>query len=193
MYAVGLAGTVAHYNGSSWQKLESGTTNDIPDIYGATNPTTAQTSILAVASLFIYGNGLDLLSIQGNTVTKLDTAGLRLAESGTWFDPGKTFYVVGDGVFNKKDLAQLRWSLDETHPLLYKMAIRGNAWNDVFIVGSYGLVSHYNGSTWKHYTGSELPNLAGTYYRVAVKGSIVVAVGDLANGRAIVLTGIRHN
>ena len=34
VYGVGNAGTIIHYNGSSWRKIESGTTVDLTDIYG---------------------------------------------------------------------------------------------------------------------------------------------------------------
>ncbi|MGA8265449.1 MAG: hypothetical protein WB779_13480 [Ignavibacteriaceae bacterium] len=37
LYIVGNTGSIAHYNGSTWQKIESGTTTDIIDIWGVTN------------------------------------------------------------------------------------------------------------------------------------------------------------
>ena len=37
LYVVGNGGNIAHYNGSSWTKIASGTTLDIQDIWGSTN------------------------------------------------------------------------------------------------------------------------------------------------------------
>ena len=48
-YAVGRNGMIAYFNGS-WQKIESGTTLDIQDIWGATDPTTHELQIIAVAT-----------------------------------------------------------------------------------------------------------------------------------------------
>jgi hypothetical protein len=54
-----------------------------------------------------------------------------------------------------------------------------------------GHISHYNGSTWRHYryTG-EVPYFYGKYRAVAVTENVVAAVGWL-EGRAVVLRGYR--
>lgn len=133
IYCIGRNGAIYHYDGSTWQKLASGTTVDIQDIWGE-----GQT-VLAVASLLNYGRGLDLLKIDGLSVTKLDTSGLPPSLNGIWFDLDKRFYVTGNGVYIKNNLAEARWQSENTHPLLYKDRIRGVRWNDVFIAGSGGL------------------------------------------------------
>jgi hypothetical protein len=191
LYAVGNNGNIAYYNGTSWQKVVSGTDVDIHDIWGSKNSSTGKTTILTIASFQNYGTGMDLIKLDGITASKLDTAGLRIAQSSVWFKGGKNIYVVGDGVFYKDNLNDLTWQQDETHPLLFKRSIRGNDLNDIMIVGDFGLVSHYNGKSWHHYRGNELPNLAGSYYSVSINGNIVTAVGDLDNGRAIFLRGYR--
>lgn len=191
LYGVGNAGTIVHYDGSTWQKLASGTTVDIQDIWGAVAPKTQEQTVLAVASLLDYGRALDLLKIDGATVTMLDTLGLHVSESSVWFQPNKVFYVTGNGVYKKDNINALVWEINhENHPLLYKYRTRGNAWNDVFIAGSGGLMSHYNGLTWKHYTGMELPRAYSLYNGLAVKGNLVVVVGWL-NDQAVVVRGKR--
>jgi hypothetical protein len=191
LYIVGNKGNIVHYNGTSWQKIESGTEVDIHDIWGSVDNGTGEQTILAIASFQNYGIGMDLIKIDGLSASKLDTSGLRIAQSSVWFKGNKNIYVVGDGVFYKKYLNDPRWQQDETHPLLFKRRIRGNDWNDIFIVGDFGVVSHYNGKTWHHYRGNELPNLNGSYYSVSFSGNIVTAVGDLDNGQAIILRGNR--
>ncbi len=192
IYCVGRNGAIYHYNGSTWQKLASGTTVDIQDIWGAVDEKTKQPTILAVASLLDYGRALALLKIDGTSVTMLDSSGLHVSESSLWFQPSKVFFVTGNGVYKKAKLEDSSWQINhEGHPLLYKYRIRGNAWNDVFIAGSGGLLSHYNGSTWKHYTGMELPRAYSFFNGLAVKSSLVVAVGWFGE-KAGIVRGLRR-
>jgi hypothetical protein len=185
IYFVGRKGSVVHYDGSNWQKLPSGTTVDIQDIWGAGQ------AVLAVASFINYGRGLDLLQIQGTSVAKLDTAGLRIALSSVWFSNDQDFYLAGDGLFTKNKLTDLRWDLHEEQPSIYKRRVRGNAGNDVFVVGDFGLVSHYNGSSWRHYRDREVPSFFGLLSSAAVTRDVMVAVGEI-NDRALVLRAKRH-
>jgi hypothetical protein len=189
LYIVGNGGKIAQYNGTSWRKVESGTDVDIHDIWGSVNYTTGEKTILAIASFQNYGFGLDLLKINGQSASKLDTTGLRIAQSSIWFKGNNKTYVVGDGVFYKNNLSSIIWQQEENHPLLFKRLIRGKDMNDIFIVGDFGLVSHYNGITWHHYRGNELPNLNGSYYSVDYKNNSMVAVGQLNDGQAIITLG----
>jgi hypothetical protein len=184
---VGNKGSIAYYNYRWWDKLESGTTLDIHDIWGEVDPLTNETTILAVASLQNYGRAIDLLQINGNTVKKIDTTGIHVNQRGVWFKTGKSFYVVGNGVYKKKRLGDKRWELESGHPLVYKESMRGNDWNDLFVVGDFGLVSHFNGITWEHYNiGLPMANL----YSVSVKGNVVTAVGQ-DGSKAVVIVGRR--
>jgi hypothetical protein len=191
LYAVGNGGNIARHNGISWNIIPSGTSVDIHDIWGSVNNTTGEKIILAIASFQNYGKALDLLKITGQSVIKLDTTGLRIAQSSIWFKGKNKTYIVGDGVFFKNNLSSTVWQQEENHPLLLKRLIRGIEMNDIFIVGDFGLVSHYNGIIWHHYTGNELPDLNGSFYSVDFKNNIMVAVGELNSGQAIVLKGDR--
>jgi len=192
IYVVGNEGFIAHRNANgSWHSIESGTSVDIHDIWGSVNYTTDEKTILAIASFQNYGRALDLLKIIGTSAIKLDTTGLHVNQHSLWFVNNSKVYIVGNGVYYKNDLATENWQLDESHPLIYKERIRGTESNNIFLVGDYGLVSHFNGVTWKHFTGNELPNLLGNYYSVDIKNNIMVAVGQLNSGQAIVLKGDR--
>jgi hypothetical protein len=191
VYIVGNLGAIVHYNGSSWRKLVSGTTVDIQDIWGAVDSKTGEPTILAVASFrAAIPQAKQLLRIQCNTVSTLSDTGLPFDLSGIWFIAAERYFVVGDGVYYSDVLGNF-WQSDSTHPLLYKDAIRGIDKNDIFIAGSFGLVSHYNGVTWKHYTGSELPRFYGRYKAASYNGKLLVAVGWL-DEQAVILRGLRR-
>ncbi len=191
VYAVGDNGNIAFYNGSSWRKIDSGTNIDIHDIWGEVDNTTGKTTILAVASLQFSGNAIELLQIDENSVTKLNTSSLSLNLSSIWFDLGKQYYVVGDGIFQKRVLNEEVWKnkpLDFTS--YYTFAIRGNSYNDIFVVGGFGEILHYNGKNWKsYYESTKL--VYGNYYSVAVRGNIAVAVGQDGDN-AVITIGKRN-
>lgn len=190
LYGVGNAGTIVHFNGSSWQKLASGTAVDIQDIWGAVDAKTGQPTILAVASLVNYGRALNLLQIQGATITPLDTTGLQIAESSVWFEPGKAYYIGGDGLFKKTGITEKTWSI-AYKPSIYIDRVRANSSNDVFLCGSYGFLAHYNGLTWKNYTDKEVPSFYSRYKGLAVRRNLIVAVGWLEE-QAVILRGKRN-
>ncbi|MEJ2636544.1 MAG: hypothetical protein P8184_14780 [Calditrichia bacterium] len=76
-------------------------------------------------------------------------------------------------------------------PLIFMAGIRGQGINDILVVGGFGLVSHFNGLTWHHYAGNELPTFYGNYGSPAYKGNIAIAVGwKGVNG--IILKGIHR-
>ncbi len=179
-YLVGDYGMIAHYDGWQWQRIESGTDLDIHDIWGDTNPFTGKTEILAVASVFEYNEqGKLLLKIKNKNVSYVDTTGLPDALQTIWFKSGKIYYLAGDGLYLKKLNANSfeKWFKINDLPKLYKNAIRGTYINNIFVVGAYGLISHFNGITWHNYNPKEFPLIYGSYYSMDLKNNIVVAVG----------------
>ena len=189
IYFVGGQGSITYFNGTTWTKLISGTTLDIQDIWGATNTTTGEQEILAVASNKFFDQGKKLLQIKGSTVSVLADSGLSWSLSGVWFVPGKQYYVVGDGLYPSTTLGPI-WNRVQTFPAYYKDAIRGSSGNNVAVCGSNGLLSHFNGATWKHYMNNELPSFVGRYYGVAISSNCIVSVGYV-NNEAIATIGRR--
>jgi hypothetical protein len=121
----------------------------------------------------------------------LDTNGLRTSESSIWFTSSSPYYIVGDGIYTMKQPGENAWKSLLGLTANYTEKIRGNADNDFFIVGDYGTVLHYNGSSFRNYqTGGTLPYIDGVWESVDVKRNFVVAVGIL-NNRAALLRGTR--
>jgi len=188
-YVVSGDGFIAHYNGSSWQKLESGTDLPIQDIWGSS--ASGNLEIICIASDHIHNLGKKVLRISDNQVEALPDSGLSWSLSGIWFISNTFYGIVGDGAYFSNKLGAV-WQRDTTFPSLYKDAIRGQGVNDIFIAGSFGLVSHFNGLTWHHYTGIEVPSISGRYNAVSFRGNTVVAVGYRDSEHAIILMGTRN-
>jgi hypothetical protein len=193
VYMVGENGAIAHYNGSVWQKIETGTTLPILDIWGAVNPNTGVTEIYAVASNTIdFPAGKKLLRITATQAVAMSDSGLNVFLTSIWFSPGTRYYIVGSGVFYSSSINQSTvWQGGPNIVTSYwTNAIRGTAANDIFLVGSYGDVVHFNGSTWKSFQG-QTGMAVGNYWSVALKGNLSIAVGG--NGdRAVVAIGRRR-
>jgi hypothetical protein len=189
VYAVGNVGTIVHYNGSTWQRLESGTGLDIVDVFGSTNQSVKQ--ILAVASRAYATRDRAILHIDAlsGQATTLSDSGITQPLEGIWFVGGRIYYVVGSGIYR-------RWSVTshESWRALhtgvtpnYSYSVRGTAMNDLIVVGAFGDVIHFNGLNWK--VIQEL-RTNGNFYRVAVTSRLVVAIG-FRGGREVVVRGYR--
>jgi len=151
LYVVGNNGNIAHWNGSKWTKIESGTTLPIQSIWGSNN-NKGEKEIICIASDKVLNSGSKVLQIIDNNINELNTTGLPWSLSSIWFESQRKYYIGGDGIYtalNKND----GWKAEEIPPLLYKHTIYGNALNDIVIAGAYGLILHYNGNSWQHLMG----------------------------------------
>lgn len=184
IYFIGTLGTITHYNFNSWHKIESGTTTDIRDIWGYTDYRTGVTSELCAVS-FIDGTGdKKILKITGNKVDSLSWNIDRRVNT-VWTKNGFPVYAGGDGIFDNK---HGYWKEYKEIPRYYVESMRGSDVNDIYAVGDFGLLAHYNGVSWKVYDNL-LMN--GIYSSVAVKGNLIVAVGS-KNAQAIITVGRRN-
>ncbi len=191
VYFAGRSGNIIHFASGTWQKLLSGTTLDMHDIWGAKDPSTGQLQILCVASNWDPVSGSKLLSISGEIVEAIPIKGLSWAIWSTWFVPEKHYYVVGAGIGEKNTLNDSNWSVRASGEVTRyaSSSVRGNGINDVTVVGSFGEVVHYNGVSWRRYFG-DVPFPNGGYASVAVKGDLIIAVGSDSQD-AIALVGRR--
>jgi hypothetical protein len=188
VFIVGNEGSIAHYNENVWQKLNSGTDLNIKDIWGGVNPVTGKSEIVAIASSWPQSLvEVKLLRIENYLVYPVSVTGLPIAMTNIWFMPGKRYYLAGDGLYYIRKLGET-WKRDPNLPLIFKTGIRGHGINDIFIVGSFGLVSHFNGMSWHHYMGNELPSFSGGFNQMDYKGDIMVAIGDIGSD-ALILMG----
>jgi hypothetical protein len=184
-YVVGNGGAIAFSSnrGSTWRRLESGTTTQINDAWGVVNPVSGQVDVYCVASAFFAPEAeKKILRIQN--VTEVDSIpwGVGRNMFGIWSAKGFPLFTAGSGVFEN---SRGRWREAPLIPI-YTNAVRGNGVNDVVVVGDLGYAAHYNGNGWFIF-----PDLyTASYYSVSIKGNMIVMVGE-QNARGVVSIGRR--
>ena len=167
IYFVGRNGSIAYYNGSSWTKIESGTTSDIQDIWGNIDPIIQSYKLLAVA----YSSGeTRIFTINSNSATDTLNWPINKGLGSIWFDKFHLF-VSGSGVWANKNNV---WEKMNGVPDYFLNTMRGDKINNLFAVGWTVRMAHYNGVEWK-----EIPGIFEefNFESVAVKEKKVVAVG----------------
>jgi hypothetical protein len=184
VYGVGNAGTILHYNGSSWRKIESGTSLDIYDIYGDGE------EVFAAGTSFQTANRV-FMRLFTHQAQPLSTTPIQWSIQSLWFQPNRRYYVVGSGIYEKRQLTDSLW---RNNPLdittFYTTCIRGNDINDVLVVGAFGEVLHFNGVSWRSYRATQTA-ISGSFGDIALKGNFAILTGGLNHGRAIVAIGRR--
>jgi hypothetical protein len=181
LYAVGRSGNIIHYDGTSWTKIESGTSMDIYDICGSSDGS----QILAIACE--DGINKKLIQIQGTTASFLNDTGLPNFIYGLWFVPNKAYYIVGGGVYTKHSLEETSWKRQYV-TAWESGGVRGNDINDVFVTGGGLEIVHFNGATWHTY--SEFSSTTASIGSLAIKGDLMITVG-LDGAKAIAIVGKR--
>ncbi len=189
LYIVGNDGNIALYDGTYWQKIESGTELNINDIWGDYNEKTREWEILVVASNTTIMDSNAILKISELTVQNINNSGLPWSLKSIYFLTHNKYYTCGDGLYSNNSLGS-DWVKDSSFITLYKDKIRGQEINDILVSGAFGLLSHFNGLSWKHFSEDVLSTFHGRYRAVDIKDNILVAVGRVENS-AIITAGIR--
>ncbi len=132
-YVVGNKGMMAHYDGSSWTKIETGTELDIRDIWGV------EDHIMVVASNY-NDRARRILTLKDKKISSLSSTPVSSDISSIWFGPDLRQYYIstGEGIFHKAVLSSSSWrrvSFAESSRY-YLNRIRGLAGNDIFFVGT---------------------------------------------------------
>lgn len=189
LYIVGNNGSIAHYNGTNWQRIESGTTLNINDIWGDFNEKTQEWEILAVAGNKLQGSENTILKLlEDNNCEKLNTNGTAWPLRTLWFKASQKYYVAGSGVYKKKVFTASYWTECILDISTYSTnSISGLTINEIVAVGGFGEVLHFNGYSWKsliNQTGLS----SGNYLGVDLKNDICIIVGQ-NNSNAVITKG----
>jgi hypothetical protein len=191
LYFVGGNGTIVYYTDTYWRRIFSGTMIQFSDIILFNN-----------RDVYTIGSNRNeppwnptLLKITGTTVKKIEIEGTDLPLIRMWGKSEKKVYLGGAGLYqgaitggkiNVKQIAKetIDWWL---------YGINGTDYNDIFVVGSFGWVVHFNGMNWKKIPNEEIQEFNGTWNWVTANEKIVCAVGSEGPGKAKILLGRRIN
>lgn len=193
-YVVGNGGNIGHYDGNSWEKIESGTTFNLYDIHS-----TNGNEIYASGGIFMNNDGILLKG--DNQKMEILKEGKR-SGNGELFDPyfigiAKTVCSVNNGIYFGGNLLYRfkfgKWELAKSFEGNYPYGnsnseyfgfisqIRGNTENDLFLIGEGNTVRHFNGSTWVQLGTEYSFSNSNTWLTVDEKEDIVVTVGRSSN------------
>ncbi len=174
-YVVGNNGNIAHYDGSGWEKIESGTELPFGTIYGDYNEEKGEYEIIvnAFTPMSEPNRVIKYYHLNNGKLTEIDPEYTFPPSGHLWFISGRRYYFAGSRTLTAAN-APKDWEEINFSPPFYSDAC-GTNFNDVFLVGNYGRVVHYNGVTWKDY-GCPV-SFNGWYGKCQAKGNIMVAVG----------------
>jgi len=186
LYGVGDVGTILRYNGTSWTRLESGTTLDVYDIYGIGG------DVIAVAAKQFVNLDRRILRLTPGRVDSIPSTGIPYSLNGVWFTT-RSHYVVGAGMYSAPDLSSSTvWkALTPQVTNYYLYTIRGQGRNDIVSAGGFGEFLHFNGVSWRSYR-NQLALPSGSYRSVFIRDNLCIAVG-YNSPRATVVIGRRSN
>ncbi len=195
LYIVGSNGSMAHFNGSQWTKLESGTSINLRDIWGSPDGS----NLWACGYRGDQSESILLHSSNGTSWQEYGHAppyGIyQDLFSSVWFPRNDSAYVVGNkNIFRHSPNSATGYKKNPLTLGNFPYCIRGNDRNDIVIAGDDGMVWHFNGVTWKRY--AELFNPLDDLSSVAISGNTIVAVGGrYYNGirwTGIIYKGVRQ-
>jgi len=171
-YIVGNSGAIAHYDGQKWTKIESGTDLPINDIFGINN------NEVFLPACHIIRSGNDsaekkLMHLNNNNISSEYWPYNTRVVASVWIDEKNMLYTCGGGIFRRHP-NKIWKEFKIMDRLIMTTRIRGNASNDIYVAGHFGLLLHYNGSTWKQYTQF---NEIDIFHSLDVKDNIAVGVG----------------
>ena len=187
IYAVGVNGKIAYYNGTLWTRIESGTEISIIDVFGVVNQTNNQHKVFCAVSDIINNPGqYKILTISENNYIDSLHWNLDRSTASTWSNNGWIVYASGGGVFNNKTRS---WEEERSIPLYYTNRIRGNGLNDIFVVGDFALLAQFNGKKWNVY--QELLQLPLTSFNSITVNENIIAIVGYNGEKALIIIGRR--
>lgn len=147
VFAVGFGGLIAHYDGSVWTRMESGTSADLEEIWGS-----------ASDDVYAVGEGGAILHFDGEAWSQM-VSGTTGYLNDVWGSSPTDIWAVGEVELEKDHVILhydgVEWSVVRTGEggLL---GVHGAAANDIYAVGGLrneddsvkGVALHYDGTSW---------------------------------------------
>ena len=165
VYAVGISGTILHYDGSKWRVMASPPNTD--NLYAIWGSSSSDVYTVGRNGTILHCNGSKWTSVEG---------GVRTSLFGIWGSSTSDVFAVGQsGTIVHYDGKS--WNVMTSGISKSLCGVWGSSANDVFAVGIGGVILHYDGSNWKLMTG---PAPAVNLYAVwGTSETHVFAVGQV--------------
>lgn len=180
LFGVGWNGAIAHYDGTTWKRIESGTSAHINDVWGAFDKESNEyVTLCAVSNTYEVSERRILRIYSNGTIDSLPWRYDRRCHS-IWFERTRKVFTAGGGVFISDGIGT--WE-EQDVPSIFTRRIRGVAENDVFISGDFGLISHYNGI---RCTSWQLQG-AGIMFSNDYKGGLFITVGSTMDAKGLIV------
>ncbi|KAA3617357.1 MAG: hypothetical protein D8M58_02765 [Calditrichaeota bacterium] len=190
-YLVGDHGSISHYDGTSFELMESGTDKNLHDVTGYVDPETGITHVWAAGELILLhydGSQWETVWDENNPVLpdNYNHPGAIFAPNhkqllvAAWYPQ-----IIRGYCINSRDVTEFKeiFKVD-----LFAYAMDGPAINDFFIVGSWNKVAHFNGNSLREY-----PEITGGSNRsVSYVNDKVFIVGPLAEQLGLFIHGTRN-
>ena len=182
VWAVGQRGTIIHWNGQEWKKVDSGVEYYLNDIWG-----TSPDNIYAIS--LSLSNNARLLHYDGTSWNEITSqiASLLRSLGSIWFDKNGTGYLSGSNILHYN-------GNNFNHQIQvpgFQFRVRGRSPADVFTSGFGGIVYHYNGVDWVDYPELRTTEI-GTELRGIYVGEKRVFIAGAINGGITIIRGERE-
>ncbi len=194
IYFAGRKGSIVHYDGSEFTRMESGTEVKLTDIWGIDNEHIWVVGEASgyLKSVVLYFNGIFFEQIYYNDWTEEQNCDSLCGNMRTIWTCGNHVFMGGSAGIWDKDIDSTKWNLTkdvDVNPTgMFERRIRGNDTNDILIVGNDLMGFHFNGSTWK----DVMYNVPfADLLSVDMHSSICVAVGYTTESKALIVMGYR--
>jgi hypothetical protein len=160
VFADGLAGTMLHYDGHSWAKMNSGTTDVLRGIWGSSN-----------SDVFVAGYQ-SIHHYDGHSWAKM-SSGTPYIITSVWGSSSSDVFA-GDEKGTILHYDGHSWTKMNSGTGEFISSIWGSSSSDVFAVCNQGIILHYDGHSWAK-MNSSTPDLINSVW--GSSSSDVFAVG----------------
>jgi len=188
LYAVGNNGLIAHYDGRSWSKQESGTNVDLNDIYGLDG-----SHVWAVGTEGDYSRSV-ILYYDGKSWNKL-YEGSYYGFNSIWTERQTRIYITGDSGPYQLTVNDLVFHQLNTPARYVMYCVRGTGECDIFYTGQNSEITHFNGMTYHLYEDVQGMTEKNVWWQcIKVMNNSMIAGGSYYTGlysAPVILRGYR--
>ncbi|MFC1925912.1 WD40/YVTN/BNR-like repeat-containing protein [Chloroflexota bacterium] len=194
VFALGSNGTILHYDGNSWNPMESPV---IPTISGGDHYQDAWGS--SSSDVFAVGDDGTIIHYDGGNWTEMES-GTNFQLNGIWGSSASDIFAIGHAgtILHYNDS---NWNSMSSPATTVLHDVWGSSSSDVFVVGVGGYIFHYDGNTWSQMTSvtsnrlfSVWGNSPSDIYAVGQYGTILHYNGSswsqMTSGTSYYLHGI---